>query len=75
MGEDGYDVLEYEDSVTDEEIDEDVWLMAVQHAESYGHELCSSDCEDEDCEYEHIGSTNIEGSWELYDEYKHEGYF
>lgn len=70
-GEDAYEVVEFEDDATDEQISDCGYDMAMAHAASYGRELCDADCEDEDCEMEHPGNTNIEGSWEIYNPEKH----
>lgn len=69
-GEDGCDCIEYDDDITDEELDNDAWVGAMDHASRYGHDLC--DCEDEECENPHEGSHNIEGYWEVYDPKKHD---
>ena len=73
-GEDDYTVAEFKDDATDEEISEYGYQLAINHAASYGHELCDADCEDEDCDREHEGSSNIEGPWVLYDPKKHNMY-
>jgi hypothetical protein len=73
-GSNAYDVLEFEDDVTEDQLNEVAWDMAVQNAESYGYYLCSDDCYDDECEEEHPGSTNIEGSWEEYDPAEHDMY-
>lgn len=72
-GEDTVQLEEVSDDETDEELHELAWEMAVDHASSYGHELCSDECEDDECEYEHPGMTNIEGYWEDYVPDKHDG--
>lgn len=58
------EVFDVDDDITDDELDAWAWDSAVEHAASYGYELCSDECDDEDCEYDHPGSTSIEGSWE-----------
>lgn len=75
-GMDGYELLEFDDSYTEEQIAEEVFWQAVQHAESYGVELCpeGDDCDYQECEFEHLGSTNIEGYAVPYDPEKHDCY-
>jgi hypothetical protein len=71
-GSEGTCLMEFQDDSSDEEIDEEVYYAAVDHAASYGFELCSDDCEDEDCEMDHPGSSNICGSWVDYDPKLHD---
>jgi len=40
-GMDGYDVIEFPEDEPDETISKQLYYQAVQHAESYGIELCS----------------------------------
>lgn len=67
----------YPDDVTDEELNEDTWQRAIQHAESYGiypesdlENFTSEEMEDVDTD---SYSSNIEGWWEDYDPEKHDG--
>lgn len=71
----------YPDNVTDEELDDHAWHLALEHASSYGV-YPSSDLEgisDEDmAELEENGDVdnctdNIDGWWEDYDPEKHDG--
>ncbi len=71
-GMDGAELMEVYEDTPDEEIDLEVYYAAVNHASSYGIEMCDEDCEDEDCELEHPGNTNIEGSWVDYDPKLHD---
>lgn len=71
-GSDGYDCLDLPDNYTDEDLDEMAWEQAIEHASRYGYYLCDEECEDINCEYEHPGTTNISGSWEVYDPEKHD---
>lgn len=75
-GSDGYEVAEFEDDVTDEELDQFAWDQALSNAETYGiypNEAMPDDYdEEESCGDEY--SDNIEGCWEVYDEEKHGGY-
>lgn len=70
-GEGCNELIEVPDTITNEELDEWAWEGAVEHAQSYGREMCTDDCRDDECEMEHPGNTNIEGSWEPYDPEKH----
>jgi hypothetical protein len=70
VGMDGHTVIEFPDDFTDEDIDEELYIQAIQHASSYGVEVC--DCDDNECELEH--SHNVCASWELYDANKHNKY-
>lgn len=73
-GEDGCELVEFPEDMTTDQIDEEVYWAAVEHASQYGHEMCSEDCDDEECEMEHPGNSNIEGSWEDYNAEKHDMY-
>jgi len=73
VGMDAHDLLSLRDNHTEEEINEAVWQMALDHAQSYGVELESSrpddfDWDEDDDNY----SDNIEGYAELYDPEKHD---
>lgn len=72
----GHDLMEFPEDMTDEDIDQECYYGAVQHAQSYGIEMCPEGdyCEDDDCEYEHEGSTNIEGCAVDYVPEKHDMY-
>lgn len=72
-GMDGYDVIEVPEDESDEDISEELYYQAVQHASHYGIEMCSDDCEDDDCQLEHPGNSNIVASWEEYIPEKHDG--
>ncbi len=72
-GSTGHELVEFDDNATEEQIAEECYWMAVQHAQSYGYEMCSDDCEDADCDMEHPGTSNIEGYAEPYDPEKHDG--
>lgn len=66
----------FPDDVTDEELDQEAWERAVQHAESYGYYPSSYKEDGYDEEYDEEGdhySDNIEGWWEDYDPEKHDG--
>lgn len=72
-GMDGYDVLVMPDDATEDEIAQEAYRMAVEHAESYGiypyDEYADVEDVEDDTEYSH----NIEG-WSLgeYDPEKHD---
>jgi len=67
---------EYNDDVTNEQLDQEAWMFALQNAESYGiypesdREINGELGEEFDESY----SGNIEGSWKIYDPDKHNGY-
>lgn len=80
-GMDATDNGSYPDDVTTEELDNDAWQRAIQHAESYGI-YPDSDLEDISAEdYDHLVQSgdadnytdNIDGWWEDYDPEKHDG--
>lgn len=71
----------YPDDVTEEELNDDAWQMAIEHASSYGvyPETDLEGVSDEDmAELEESGdidnyTSNIDGWWEDYDPKKHDG--
>ena len=67
----------FDDNITDEELNDEAWQRAVQHAESYGIYPLSEYAGDEDISDEELEgeeySDNIEGSWEDFDPKKHDG--
>lgn len=71
-GSDHNQMVEVEDSITDEELDSWAWQEAVQNAESYGYEehYHDEECE-EGCERDEYSLDQIESYWEEYDEEKH----
>ena len=64
-----YFYVAYQD-ITNTRINELAYEIAINHAESYGiyPECDDEDNEDDDTEY----SSNIDGSWYIYDEETHE---
>ena len=73
VGYETYDVHYYPDDITGDELDEEAWLLAVQHAESYGYypeEWRPADLDDDSDENCYI---EVYGSWQVYDEAKHAG--
>lgn len=60
-GEEGAEILEFSTEDSDSLIDKEVWYLAIQHAEMYGHE------DEEDMQ-------NVEGWWEDYIPEKHDDY-
>ncbi len=76
VGMDGHELLEFPDYISDEDIAEECYYAAIQHAQSYGVEFCPDGeyCEDDECEYEHEGCTNIEGLAVPYIPEKHDMY-
>lgn len=75
VGMDSHEVIEYPDDMSDEDIDMDAYYQAIQHAQSYGIEICGEEyCEDPDCPDEHEGSHSIEGHAVPYVPEKHDMY-
>lgn len=72
-GMDAYDLIEVPDDMSEEDIDEEIWDMAVNHASSYGI-YPPSDYDDEDDDENYQDGSNIEGSYVEYDPEKHDGY-
>lgn len=76
VGMESVEFCEYDDDVTDEQLDQEAWMFALQNAESYGiypesdREINGELGEEFDDSY----SYNIEGSWKIYDPKKHNGY-
>ena len=69
----------FPDDITSEELDDEAWLRAVDHAESYGiypYSDIADYSEEEMAEIEEDGcdnySDNIDGWWEDYDPEKHD---
>lgn len=72
VGMDSYEVLEYDDDVTESQLDQECWTLAVQNAESYGYYPMewydhNDELQDEDQYIE------VYGHWEVYNEAKHSG--
>lgn len=78
-GMDGVDARAYPDDVTTEELDNDAWLGAIDHAESYGYynradyENTGEIPEDEDDPEHDCYVESIEGWWEDYNPEEHDG--
>lgn len=75
-GSDGHEVIEFEDDVTDEELNRFAWEGALGNAETYGiypNEAMPDDYDEEESSSDEY-SDNIEGCWEIFDEEKHGGY-
>lgn len=76
-GMDSHDFEVFPDDVTEDELSEEAWQRAIQHAESYGIYPRSDYADDEDISDEELDgeeySDNIGGSWEDFDPKKHEG--
>lgn len=80
-GMDATDNGTFPDDVTDEELNDEAWYRAIQHAESYGYYPASyleeenldglTDDEAEEISEQYIDS--IDGYWEDYDPEKHDG--
>jgi hypothetical protein len=73
-GMDSVDFVEYPEGTTDDQLDQEAWMFALQNASSYG--IYPMDEMPEDCseEEEDNYSDNIEGYWEEYDAEKHDVY-
>lgn len=74
-GMDSHKVLEYDDDVTEAQLDQECWDLAVGNAEMYGYYPLewydsSDDEEDEEDEDQYI---EVSGTWEVYDENEHSG--
>lgn len=77
-GMDGHDFQVYPDNVTEKELDDEAWQLALDNAESYGYyhapyyeeEIANLEEDSEELD-QYIDS--IEGWWEDYDPEKHEG--
>lgn len=74
-GSDGIDAATYHDDITDDELHQDAWCGAIEHAERYGiypesdrdlYEEEGAEIDDDDF------SSNIEGYWEDYNPKKHD---
>lgn len=70
-GMDAHDLIEVPDYLSEEDINEEIWDMAVNHASSYG--IYPPSDEDEDDE-DYQDWSNIEGIYEEYQPEKHDGY-
>ena len=73
-GMDAYEALLVEDSATEDEIQQEAWYMALDHAERYGYypaDDCEDDCEDDGWDSDKY-SSNIEGWAEDYVPEKHD---
>jgi hypothetical protein len=68
-----YDAMQVPEDWTDEEISDEAWYMACQHAESYGHPHNGEvDTEDEDYYYDEWFSEYVGADWEDYVPEKHD---
>lgn len=81
-GMDGVDAVAYPDDVTEDQLNEDAWLGALQHAESYGYynraDYDEADIPTEEEEEEQGWNADqyvdsIEGWWEDYNPEEHDG--
>lgn len=61
MGSEGHEVVDFPKGMSDDDIQMECYYMALDNASMYGYDMCDDDCEDDDCEYEHPGNSNIEG--------------
>lgn len=68
------ELVEFEDDITNDELDRYAWEGAVQWAEHYGvYPESDRDLNGEtDEEFDDSYSDNIEGYWEVYDPTKHD---
>ena len=75
-GEEAHEVLVFKEEPTEKYLDDLAMEMAYENASMFGRELCyeDDDCEDYDCPDEHSGSTNIEGSYKVYNAEEHDMY-
>lgn len=73
VGTDAHDLLSLPDDHTEEELNEEVWDMALNHAQMYGYEPEDNRPDDFNWdEDEDIYTDNIEGHAELYDPELHD---
>lgn len=77
-GMDAHDFVVFPSDVTEDQLDEEAWERAVQHADSYGIYPISDKPEDFDADdYDSLDddsyTDNIEGYWEDFDAEKHDG--
>jgi hypothetical protein len=80
VGSSGIDYAEHPDDVSDEDLNEEAWQSAIQHAESYGKypayelENCTDQELDELTQSGEIDNytESIEGWWEDYDPKRHD---
>lgn len=77
-GSDGYEVIEFDDNVTDALLDEYAHQGALENAEMYGYypTQCIPEGYDDDQDYDGGDeyTDGIEGTWCDYVEEKHRGY-
>lgn len=75
-GMDSHEFSEYNDDVTDEQLNRDAWQLALDNAAMYGVYPLSEYPEgmDEETDDGDIYTDNIEGYWEDYDPEKHDMY-
>lgn len=76
-GMDGHDLLSMPDDATEDEVQDEAHLMALQHAESYGYYPPSDEYPEEDADDDSDWnsdkiSNNIEGYAEPYEPDKHD---
>jgi len=64
--------VSFDNDTSDEEISEELYWRAVEHAESYGYYPYPED--EEDMEYGAEYTNSIEASWEDYDSETHDRY-
>ncbi len=72
IGTDSWEFFEVPDDTTDDSLYSLANECAIANAEMYGFYPPSED-EDEECDND-SADENIEGTWELYDSKKHDGY-
>lgn len=76
-GMDGHEFAVFDDDVTDEELADEAWQRALNHAGMYGIYLQSEYEDDPDITEEELDSDtyseNIDGYWEDFDPEKHDG--
>jgi len=78
VGTDSAEFVEFDDEVTNAELDDEAWQRALNHAEMYGvypeHEKPEDFDEENEGSWIHDQySENIEGYWEEYNPEKHDG--
>lgn len=76
-GTDSAEFVEFDDDITDDELSDEAWDRALEHASSYGvyptSEMSDGYDEDEVDWHSDEYSDNIDGYWEEYNPEKHDG--
>lgn len=71
-GMDAHELIEVPDDMTEDEINNEIWGMAVENASMYSIYTPSEDDDEDDEDFQ--DGSNIEGHYVEYDPEKHDGY-